>query len=165
MSAARELNQFEEGILNNIRDSGCHITGVFDPDGEAPGFAYSVGFTETVGQPEVIVFGLDFQLMAAMINETLDQCRKGLVLSDGLRIADLLDGFECIARLVPAENIVVDYLNSAMWFHKRRTGEELSKAYQIVWPGAADGLFPWDDGSAQIVIDCQPALYERELNS
>ncbi|MBA4763285.1 DUF4262 domain-containing protein [Sphingomonas sp.] len=163
--STRELNQFEEGVLSNIRESGCHITGVFDPDGEAPAFAYSVGFTETVGQSEVIVFGLDFQLMAATINETLDQCRKGLVLTDGLRIAGLLEGFDCIVRLVPVGNIVADYFNSAMWFHRRRTGEELSQAFQIVWPGYHDGLFPWEPGADPETIASQRVLYEMSISA
>ena len=63
---------------------------VFDPDGKQPDFAYSIGFKETVSQPEAIIFGLPRDVMKAMINETLHQCRKGLALSDGAVIEGLL---------------------------------------------------------------------------
>lgn len=163
--SSTDLSAFEEKILSNVACHGCQVNFIFDPDGDDPSFSYSIGFPETVGQPEVIIFGLDRQVMHFMVNETLRICRMGFVLEDGVRIGGLLEGFECVAREVAPHNLVPDYFNSAMWFHRYQTGRDLERAVQIVWPGAVDGLFPWDAGSAQTVIDAQPALYERELNS
>ncbi|MFN4097896.1 MAG: DUF4262 domain-containing protein [Sphingomonas sp.] len=163
--SARDLDTFEQGILSNVEKHGCQVNCIFDPDGSEPSFCYSIGFADTVGQPEVIVFGLDQAVMNFMVNETLRQCRAGLALADGVRVSGLLGGFDCVVREVSPENLVIDYFNSAMWFHRYRTGRDMERAVQIVWPGAVDGLFPWDDGSAQIVIDSQPALYERDLDS
>lgn len=157
-------DDFERGIIANLREHGCQVNLVFDPDGEQPGFGYSIGFTETVDQPEVITFGLSRELMKSMINETLQQCRNGLVLTDGAVIDGLLEGHSCIARKVHPSQIVNDYVNSALWYHKARTGERLTDVVQIVWPGAVDGLFPWDDGCDAGVIALQPALYEERLN-
>ena len=33
------------------------------------------------------------------------------------------------------------------------------RAYQLFWPGAEQGLFPWEKGCVQFVRDCQPSLY------
>ncbi|HVJ02412.1 MAG TPA: DUF4262 domain-containing protein [Sphingomonas sp.] len=163
MIAHGELNDYEQSIVRHVRESGCHINIVSDPDGSEPPFAYSVGFPETIGQPEVIVFGLGSRLMANMINETLSQCRSGLVLAEGARVGGLLDGFDCVLRAVTPENIMPDYFNSALWYQRRRTGERLDAAFQIVWPGYHDGLFPWEEGVDPSVPESQPALYEKSV--
>ncbi|WP_416463466.1 DUF4262 domain-containing protein [Sphingomonas sp. VDB2] len=158
-------DDFERGIIENVREHGCQVNMVFDPDGEQPNFAYSIGFKQTVDQPEVITFGLSGDMMKFMINQTLRECREGLVLTDGAVIEGLLEGHKCIARIVHPSQIAEEYVNSALWYHKARTGERLTDIVQIMWPGAVDGLFPWDDGCDAGVIALQPALYEERLSS
>lgn len=149
---------FEQKIIANVREHGCHITLVSDPDGDVPPFAYSVGFPETLGQPEVIVFGLPADVMRFVINETMRKCREGFRLEDGAELDGLLDGHVCVACAVAPEYLTRDYFNSAMWFRRHVAGEEMDAAFQIVWPGVEDGLFPWDDGCADVVRDLQPCL-------
>jgi hypothetical protein len=165
MSPQSALEPFEEEIIANVRDFGCHINYVADPSGEPPIFGYSVGFLETVGQPEVIIFGLSSKMTAFMINELLRRCREGLQLEDRTQVDELLVDHICVARTVCSRFIVPEYLNSAIWYHRHRTGEQLDRVAQLVWPGAIDGLFPWDPGCDPIVVDNQPALYEKGLNS
>ena len=165
MSEAGDLTAYEQRILQNVREHGCHITYVFDPDSDAPSFAYSAGFPETVAQPEVIIFGLTREIMHFMINELHHQCSNGLMLADGTELRGLLEGHRCIARAVPARAIEIEYFNSAMWLKRITSGEDMTSAIQVVWPGAVDGLFPWDDGCASDVRDLQPALYVTGLNS
>ena len=156
----RELTEYEEKIVAEVEQHRCYVIQVFDPDGIAPNFSYSIGFPALVAQPEVIVFGLSIPLMHSMIDEIYRQCRHGLSLNGGLRVAGLINGHDCELRSVKPKHIVKDHFNSAMWFHRHRTGEPMTEAFQIVWPGAVDGLFPWDEGASQDVIDAQPALYE-----
>nr|WP_247711113.1 DUF4262 domain-containing protein [Qipengyuania vesicularis] len=158
----RPLSDFEQGILENIEKSGCQVNTIFDPEGDEPTFSYSIGFPKTVDQPEVIIFGLRHEVMHSMINVLLEKCRQGLLLRDGLVIDDLLDGYNCVARAVLNDYLVEDYFASAIWYEKYRTGSEMKGAYQIVWPGVQQRLFPWDVGCEQIVIDSQPALYLPE---
>lgn len=165
MSEQQTLNAYEEDILDNVRDYGCHINYVADPSGEPPIFGYSVGFLETVDQPEVIIFGLSDKMTPWMINELLRRCREGQQLEDGTQVDGLLAGHVCIVRTVCSRFIVPEYLNSAIWYHRYRTGEELDRVVQLVWPGAEDGLFPWDPGCDPGVVHWQPALYEKGLNS
>lgn len=156
----------EKAMLDAIERWGCYIPLVFDPDGDDPSFAYSVGFPYSVGQPEVIVFGLPNELLGSAINETLRQCRDDhLRLCEGLRIGGLLDGFDVIARRVHQSRIEREYLNSAMWHHMGRFGEPLTEVYQLVWPSSVTGLYPWEAGCHPDVISLQPALYEPRLNS
>lgn len=154
----RDDSAFEQKIIANVREHGCHINYVFDPDGEMPAYAYSVGFQETVGQPEVIVFGLSMDVMKFMINQTLQQCREGLLLEDGAELNGLLEGHRCIVCEVSPANITREFFNSAIWFRNHVAGEEMDAAFQIVWPGAKDGLFPWEEGCSDIVQNLQPNM-------
>ena len=161
--AVERLDAHERKILDNIRDHGCHVMSVFDSEGELPDFTYSIGFPATVGQPEVLVYGLPGELAKSMVNETLAQCRAGLELENGTRIDGLLEGFACIVREIPAERIDAEHFGAAMWFEHYRTGGTMTQAFQIVWPGALHGLFPWQPGAN--LDELQPALYEPRLLS
>lgn len=155
------LSEFEERLIANVSNHGCHINVVrpTNADHGVP-FAYSVGFLETVNQPEIIVFGLSGDLVALVINDMLHKCREGLILSDGVEVDDILEGHKLVVRQVLPEFIVDEYLNSAIWYEQRRTGKMLTQVMQLVWPGPADGLFPWDDGCDESVRSFQPALYK-----
>jgi hypothetical protein len=158
VSTDRDLSDFERTIVANVREHGCHINFVSDPERNQPDFAYSVGFPETLGQPEVIVFGLPVEVMQFMINETFRKCQAGFRLEDGIELDGLLDGHICVVGAVSPDYITPDYFNSAIWFRRYTTGEEMDAAAQIIWPGVDDGLFPWDDGCADIVRNLQPCL-------
>lgn len=179
MGGDHELTDLEQRILDNVEEFGCHITSVSPADdeddflddddeeegGEPERFAYSIGFPRTVGQPEVIVFGFSATLAAAVINGVLDRCRDGLVLEDWAEVDGLLQGHKCMLREVEPDCLVPYYFNSAIWFARHETGEDLSRAFQIVWPGVEDGLFPWDKGCAEATRDLQTPLYRTSLNS
>ena len=161
MSEEVALDEAEQQCVDDIAEFGCHILKVFDNKGELPDFAYSVGFPISVGQPEVIILGLRLELMHSMINEICRQCREdGLVLSDGAVLEDLIGGHVCVAKHCTDQAAIDEFLCWAGWYHRTLHKTEVSEFYQIVWPGAKNGLFPWDEGAAQEVIDAQPALYE-----
>ena len=153
----------EQEVLDHIREYGCHVMQVWDDEGDRPDFSYSIGFPVSVRQPEVIVFGLKQDLMHSMVNEVRRQCADGLKLEDGLRIGDLIEGFDCVARHVVSDEALREHFGWAIWYHRTQRREEMSEAYQIVWPGKLQGLYPWEDGCASDVIDCQPALYDMEV--
>lgn len=163
-SANPDLSPYEEKILDNVREYGCHITLVFDPEELEPSFGYSAGFVETVSQPEVILFGLSTDVTHYAINATLDQCRAGLKLEEGTRIEDVLEGYALVVRKVRPENIVIDYLNSAMWYHELKSGAPLEHVVQLVWPSVTSNLYPWDRDCPPEVQEAQPALYETRLH-
>lgn len=160
VSQQAPLDPAEQKCIDDIAEHGCHVVKVFDNEGIRPDFAYSVGLPVSVEQPEVLVSGLRLQLMHSMINEIYRQCAEGLRLVDGLRIQGLIEGHECIARRCVGLNAIKEHLGWALWYHRSQRGEEVEEFYQIVWPGAVDRLFPWDEGASGDVIAAQPALYE-----
>ncbi|WP_309603405.1 DUF4262 domain-containing protein [Sphingomonas sp.] len=152
-------SEFEAKIIANVDQHGCSINVVSDPDGDDPAFAYSIGFPTSVSQPEVIVFGLSSDLMQSMINETQRQCSEdALTLQDGAVIAGLLEGFNCVLRAVPEDAIDAEHFNSAIWYRRVIMGEKMDRAFQIFWPGASDGLFPWDEAADPHVVRLQSEL-------
>jgi hypothetical protein len=150
---------YERDILQNIEKHGWFCTCVFDPEGKDPGFAYSVGFTKTLGCPEFIVFGLGSQLMHSMLWEVFRQIRDGKMPYDGQRWSGVLDDHDCISRAVHPSNMVRDYLNSAMWFWGYDNPKGPLPAMQLFWPARDSDLFPWDDACPQDVRDSQVPLY------
>jgi hypothetical protein len=165
MNFQRELDPDEQSVIDNIRDHGCHIMHVFDDKGELPEFSYSIGFPVSVGQAEVIVFGLKREVRHWMVNEVCRQCAEGLKLTEGLRISGLVEGFDCVARLVRDPGAIREYFGWAIWFHETQRGEQLTEVYQLVWPGAVQGLFPWDEGCDEDVIELQLPLYDLKVAS
>ncbi|SDC96528.1 protein of unknown function [Sphingomonas sp. YR710] len=161
------MDDYEQNIIDNVRDHGWFCTSVFGSDESDPSFSYSVGFTETLSAPEFIIFGLDTRLMHSMLWEVFRQIRDGKTIGDGERWSNLIEGFDCISRPVHSTNVIREYLNSAIWFW----GDPVKKgmillAYQLFWPGAKDGLYPWEPGSNELVCELQPILYlpNRALN-
>ena len=153
------MTDYELAIERNVQEHGWHCTSVIDPDGVAPDFAYSVGFMETLGMPELIVFGLDSKLMHNMLWSAFRDLQAGKTINDGDRWAGLLDGFDCVARAVHPTNLTREYFNSALWYHGDPSVHGPLSAFQIVWPGAQQGHFPWDAECDPFVREMQPPLY------
>jgi len=157
----RPLSKPEQQMLDNVEVHGWHCMNVFDPKGEIEPFAYSVGFTKTLGAPECIIFGLPSKLMHNMLWEMYRQLEGGAALSHGESWKNILEGFECVSLLASHPDLMSEYTTSAGWYERNFSERSVPEVYQIVWPGARDGLFPWDSGCSQDVINAQPQLWRE----
>lgn len=97
--------------------------------------------------------------MHSMLWQVFRDIKSGRKPADMDRWGGLLKGYDCVIRAVHPTNVVREYLNSAMWFWGDPAERGPLQAFQIVWPGAGSGLFPWDEECPQSVRHCQPALY------
>jgi hypothetical protein len=156
----RELNDYEHQLLANVAETGMQVVTVTAGD-DFPTFSYSVGFTVTVDQGEVITIGLHKDAAYQVIKETLHQCLDGMTLRDGLVLERVLGDYQVNAKQIPSNRITKDCFNSAMWFHAREFGTPLTKAYQLVWPCETTRLFPWDSGCPEGVVSDQPLLFQK----
>ena len=157
---APQLDPEEQRVVDDVRRYGCHIVNVVSDDGDEPEFSYTVGLPASTDQPEVIVFSLKRGLRQSVLNGVLRQCLEGLRLSDGLRIAGLIEGLDCVTRRIVSPAAIQDHFGWAIWFHRYLRGEAVAEAYQLVWPGAEQGLFPWEAGCDAEIVALQPALYD-----
>lgn len=148
-------DKIEQRILNDIAEFGWHLI-LINSDDEGPAFVYSVGMMETLNHPEIIMFGLDTQLMADVINGMGDQIRTGRRFDALGLFEDLLDGYACKVIAV-SERHHPEYLGYAMW-HRRHLGQiGTLRALQCVWP-AKDGRFPDDPACDKRIAAMQPLL-------
>lgn len=159
----RELTDLDRKLISNIEEYGFHSLRVFDPEGNDPDFCYSVGFQQTLGKPEFIITGLNNKLMHNMLWETFRQLKAGLTVRPMMKIDGLLEGFTCFALPVKEENLVSSWFGHALW-HLNYLGKSDSalEAYQIIWPGASNGLYPWQD---EEVASLQPLLCDPKASA
>jgi hypothetical protein len=153
------LSDYEQSIIDNVAEHGWFCVSVF---GDEPHdtFAYSVGFGATLDAPECIIFSLPLKLMHSVLWSVFRKLQDGAQFAAGQRWPDLIEGFDCIARPVHPTQITREHFNSALWYwgDPAEHGESM-QAFQFVWPGAQQGLFPWEPNCNEFVIRSQPALY------
>lgn len=152
-------SEYERRLFANVDKHGWQCASVFDQKGNDPAFSYSTGFTKSLNAPEFIVFGLPKDLMHNMLWEVYRQVESGARPADWMRWQGLLEGFDCIARKAVHKDLYTDYAVSANWFWRETGNAGSPEVYQIVWPGARQGLFPWEKGCAEDVIKAQTPLW------
>ncbi len=142
-------NEFEQSLLDNIRQFGWHCNAVGSTD-EGPGFAYTVGVFESYSHAELITFGLPPQDAHRMFSKIIELAKEGR-----LTVEDRESGLHAIGeawRFLPlSRNQVEDVALSTLWYYD----EDDSPIWQVVWPDA-DGRFPWETPNA----NDQPLLGE-----
>jgi hypothetical protein len=138
-------------VLNyNIRMNGFGILYSF---AELPCFAYSAGIEESWRHPELIVFGLDYDLSTFLITETANLIRGGASFTDPsghYRIGD-----RNVRFLEVSSNSAKHYLHETASYY----GEKQFRALQILWSDE-QGLFPFDHQCSDEVKRIQPILSE-----
>jgi hypothetical protein len=152
------LDPDEERLADNIRQFGWHGEWVAGADGEPP-FVYSVGFLETLGAPEFIVFGLRLELMHDMLWTVFRRIQAGAEPAADARWPGALPGTDACSRPVHSTQLPRGHFGRAALRHVRR-GQALEgfRGAQLFWPSRIEGLYPWDAGCPDEVVALQPRL-------
>jgi Domain of unknown function (DUF4262) len=69
-----------------------------------PAFAYSIGLYEHFGHPEIILFGLDLEIMHRLINDAAKQIQHGHRYRENHKYGDLLNGYDCEFRALTSDH-------------------------------------------------------------
>jgi hypothetical protein len=152
-------DEVEQDIVRFVESDGCFVMAVFDPEHEIPDFAYSIGFPKSLSQGDVLISGLDLDMMKRLVNDTYALCRDGFQLSDFARTDELFSTFDCVVRAVAPRHLESEYFNSASWYSEQVRNESFDAAYQLVWPDKA-GIFPWEEGFADGLVGAQLELWD-----
>lgn len=150
------LNQFELGLLRNIRRYGWHVNGI-GAEGHIPNWAYSVGIYAKYGQPEVIMFGLDIEVMYEMISGYVAHVKEGKSVVESAPVTGILKGHTCAFRNIQPQ-WRDSLLRSASWYYH---GIDFP-AMQCFWMDRS-GKFPWDRGVRKLKHAPQPLLYQDSM--
>ena len=121
-------------------------------DDRGPGFAYTVGLFRRFGHPEVLVSGLDLDVLHDVLNDVGASVRAGARFQAGATSDDVLDGYPVAFRAI-APAAYGTYLGAGVRFY---AGSPFP-ALHCVWPDRA-GRFPWDAGVDDWTRWAQPAL-------
>jgi hypothetical protein len=153
---------YEKQIIHWVEEAGCFVVSVLPDEHTADlPFSYSVGFTKSLGQPEVILMGLPGETSHSLINSLFERCSDGFGLTDGTRIEEIAS-FPLVAKEVDESWIIQSFFASALWYHRTQMDSPLVRAMQIVWPDAG-GNYPWEADCAEWVRADQPAMYEPRI--
>lgn len=128
----------KKAIAENIDEYGCHLTLLSSTD-YLPGFACSIGLYRRFGHPELICFGLDQNVLGAVLNHGCDLIKTGERLVPGTHYPGFLEGY-------PIQFVEVDpdyypnYVGYGCWYYDMSIHFPL---YQLVWPDKQN-QFPWE---------------------
>ena len=148
------LDESDLRLMADVAQVGYHVVSGAS-NGEAPGFAFSVGLFRTFDHPEVAIFGLSAELLEAAVRRVGERVRVGERFDEGAVEDAIVDGRSvAFRRIVPRH--YASRLGHACWYH----GGARFPALQAIW--SADGLFPWDRWFPRDLRDAQPVLFDPE---
>ena len=143
-----EFDGVERSWREGIAQHGWIVVEVPDGPGGEPGFQFTAGLTEH-GFAEMIVYSLDPELGASVLNEVARRMLDGERFDDGEVIPGLVEG-EYRTQLWEAT-----WLQDPLGAATRLYGEDL-RVRQLVIPDLQDRL-PWEEDYEH--PDLQPVLF------
>jgi hypothetical protein len=131
--------QVDHKIIRDIIEHKCHIIGI-PQDEQGPAYAFSVGLYLHFNHPEIVIFGLDYNVAGDVINQICSLVKKGRRFKHEETTHELFVGIN--AKLIDvAPKFYKEFFGTALWFY-RSIGNEF-QFMQVVWPDK-NGHFPWD---------------------
>lgn len=125
------------------------------PD-EVPTFAYTVGLGHRCGHPELLMSGLDQQVMHRALNDIARRVMAGRRLAPGDVLEGVLAGVPVVVERV-ADEALDETVTWSGWFHRRKP-----EALAIVWP-TTSGLFAWQPGAPETLDERQPRAWREPI--
>lgn len=147
------IKTLRETVLENIRKSGFHMTGVFSEHGH-PAFTYTAGLETTFTHPEIVIYGIDPQNASHLLHAAVDLIRDGAAFVSGRQYENIAENFPMafldISDPIARRNFPVSYQSQP---------DCRVRIMQMVWPDP-NGKFPWQPGYDQEYSALQPILQE-----
>jgi uncharacterized protein DUF4262 len=148
----------DQKVLDDVAEYGWHVIKI-PPVSDTPGWAFSIGLYRTFHHPEIVVFGLNHELMHSIINSIGSEIKSGKSFKPDTPFSELIEGYDCILKKVKV-NWYSPFLGYANWFYQNTD----YPALQCVWPDKK-GCYPWDPAFDPNWLWAQPLLYEADSES
>src|SRR5579871_3113633 len=84
-----KLEPDEVKLIDDVEEYGCHIIQVRGERG-FPGWSYTIGLSDVLGCPELIVVGLEDGVAHSLLNECARRLQEGFRFEQGSRAQELL---------------------------------------------------------------------------
>jgi hypothetical protein len=128
-------------IADNIRTYGWHCLHVFPVRDDQDKFSYSIGFAESFGAPEVLIFGRERESAHALLNECANLLKDGHIIRPDVEYADVLSGdYKVIFRSVRPE-CFGEYLGTALRYYRPKEFGAV-----VMFIPDREHRFPWQAG-------------------
>jgi hypothetical protein len=147
-----DFSKSHRKVIHDINTHGWHVTIVL-PAGANPDWAYSIGLFHTFRHPEILVFGLDGDLMHQLINHVGREARVGARIEPGRDYGDIIERYRCAFRPVNASWYPYVLCNGT-WFYKGSGFPTL----QLFWPDKLQ-RYPWEPDFEARLLGDQPLLF------
>lgn len=135
-------NPADQNVIDKVARYGHMVLKISDREDDPtdqPAFAYSVGAFESYGAPELIVFGLDLDDAAIIINDVMADYVAGRRFACGVPERGLMgDDYPVVFHEADPEGAKA-FAAFADWYYERAS----FPLWQLVW-SANNGCFPWD---------------------
>ena len=110
-----DLNASSRKVIHDVNTHGWHVVKV-DVRDEHPGWAFSIGLFQTFQHPELLIFGLELDLMHRLINSLGEEVRAGRRFAADFEHDALLKGYRC--ALKPVDPVWYPHvLGFATWYY------------------------------------------------
>jgi hypothetical protein len=131
-----------------------------DTDPPLPRYAYTIGFEDHFGFPELCLFGLAPVACQGLFSLVADALAGGTELPIGAAFVGLLEGDQPCA-LLPVDAASSVALFPSLAEHHVLAGQAADdyRMVQLAWPDGS-GVLPWEPGFAQALAPVQPLLGE-----
>lgn len=148
----------DDKVLADVEKFGWHVVKILETD-DSPGWAFSIGLFQTFGHPEVVVFGLNHDLMHSIINSIGEDIRSGKNFEINRQYDELIEGYACTFK--PVHQIwYATFLGYANWYY----GNFDYPAIQCLWPDK-NNFFPWEPEFNSSWVWAQPLLFNQDPES
>jgi hypothetical protein len=154
----QSLEPDEAKLVDDVEEYGCHIIQVRGENG-FPGWSYTIGLSDVLGCPELIVIGLKENVAHSLLNEAARRMQEGLRLEQGSKAEELLANVKCEFRFIE-KRWVKQTMGYAVWFY----GGDDFQVLQCVYPDLDDHL-PWEEPFDAKWRDRQPLLFQHSLSA
>lgn len=145
-------------LLADVQEYGWHVVKILEKD-DTPGWAFSIGLYKNFHHPEIVVFGLNEDLMHYLINDIGEEVREGKTFQVGGLYPDLIESYACTFK--PVNQVWYrDFLGYANWFYENQNYPVL----QCIWPDRSS-RFPWEPEFNEDWLWAQPLLFRDEPES
>ena len=135
-------------ISDNIREYGWHCLHVFPTKETHDKFSYSIGFEESYGAPEVLIFGLDREKAHALLNACAEMLQDGHTIQNSVENPNVLNGgYKVVFRPVRS-TFFSEYLGTAQRYYQDRPFGAV-----VMFLPDREHRFPWQTGYDDIPAD------------
>jgi len=144
----QDLATQNQRISDDVREYGWHCLHVFPTQDGQTNFSYSIGFGESYGAPEVLIFGLEREKAHALLNECAHLLKGGHTIHPNTEDANVLAGdYKVVFRPV-RRDCFGEYLGTAIRYYQDKPFGAV-----VMFLPDRHHCFPWQPGYDDVPAD------------